>query len=433
MKKIVISFAAGLAALFACTPANQDSVKNPIEISSPTPTQQITKVNLTETQKGYVEGANTMAFRLLKQLYEGSNMICSPLSLQYALAMTANGASGETLQEIIDFLGYGADGIDTLNEYCKILMEQLPAVSLQTKLKVTNALLVNNKFPLLPSFQKTVEENYYAAVENMDFADPALIAARINDWAKRNTDGFIDKVLDPSEISPAAVAFLMNALYFKAKWAGSEYDPMFEEFFTYEDDFKLAGGSTKKVKLMQTVGDYKYAEFDDFTVLALPFQDYKFYMYFLLPRENNLGEVVGKLTDITWSDIKRALKNDAEVHVKLPKFDVENKFELSNALKALGVQRAFEMGPAEFNHMFAPKEEPYSYSIASVIQKARISVAEWGTEAAAVTVVQMDGESSPGPGEEPKRVWFVADHPFAFFIEENTSNTILFEGVFTGK
>ncbi|MBO4611429.1 MAG: serpin family protein [Bacteroidales bacterium] len=431
MKKIVISFAAGLAALFACTPANEDSVKDPITISSPAPSEQITKVGLTETQKGYVDGANMMAFRLMKQLYEGSDMICSPLSLQYALAMTANGASGETLQEIIDFLGYGADGIDALNEYCKILMEQLPAVSLQTKLKVTNALLVNNEFPLLPSFQKTVEENYYAAVENMDFTNPALIASRINDWAKRNTDGFINKVLEPDDIHPLAAAFLMNALYFKAKWAGSDYDPMFTKEGTYEDNFNLTGTSSKKVKYMQTVGDYKYAEFDDFTVLALPFQDYKYYMYFLLPRENNLGEVVGKLTDITWSDIKSALKNDAEVHVKLPKFDIENKYELSKALTALGVKRAFDIDFAEFHNMFQPKPG-FDYAIASVIQKAKISVAEWGTEAAAVTVVQMYAEGACPP-EEHKIVWFVADHPFAFFIEENTSNTILFEGTFTGK
>ena len=433
MKKIAISFAAGLAALFACTPANNESVKNPITVASPTPTEQITKVTLTDAQLGYSDGANVMAFRLLKQLYEGSDMVCSPLSLQYALAMTANGASGETLQEIIDFLGYGSDGIDALNEYCKILMEQLPAVSLQAKLKVTNALLVNDEFPLLPSFQKKVEENYYAAVENADFSDPALIAARINDWAKRNTDGFIDKVLEPEEIYKDAVAFLMNALYFKAKWAGSEYDPMFTEGGTYEDYFNFTGTASKKVKYMQTSGNYHYAEFDDFKVLALPFARYKYYMYFLLPKDNNLDEVIGKITDITWKDITSALSTDYEVHVKLPKFDIENKYDLSGALKALGVQRAFKMGSAEFDNMFAPKEEDYDYAIANVIQKARISVAEWGTEAAAVTVVQMYAEGACPPEEEPKIVWFVADHPFAFFIAESSSNTILFEGAFTGR
>ena len=219
--------AIGLLAIASCSKNNRTTVKDPITIASPTPTQAITKVELSDSQKAYVKAGNAMAFRFLKQLYEGKNLICSPLSLQYALAMTANGASDETLQEIIDFLGYGAEGIDALNAYSRILLEQLPAVDLDVTLKVTDALLVNQAFPLLPSFKQTVEAFYYAAVENMDFADPEQVAARINEWASRNTNGVIDKVLDSDEISADAVAYLMNALYFKAQWAGGKYDPMF--------------------------------------------------------------------------------------------------------------------------------------------------------------------------------------------------------------
>ena len=258
-----------LLALVSC--GKQEVVKDPIKVSSPTPTEELTKVTLNETQQGYVTAGNAMAFRLLDEVYDGESLILSPLSLQYALAMTANGASDETLQEIIDFLGYGAEGIDALNEYCRILIEQLPAVSLNVKLKVTDALLVNEKFPLLPAFQKTVEENYYAAVENVDFTNPNLIAARINEWSSRNTDGVIKKVLDPNDISPDAVAFLMNALYFKAKWAGSQYDPMFRESGTRDHDFTLPDGSVKKVKMMSTVGGYRYSEMDGFGALILPY------------------------------------------------------------------------------------------------------------------------------------------------------------------
>jgi hypothetical protein len=127
-------------------------------------------VVLDDTQKNYVDAGNKMAFRFLKGIYDGDNIICSPLSLQYALAMTANGASGETLREIIDFLGYGEDGIEALNEYNKTLLEQLPAVDLDVTLKVTDALLVNDRFSLLPEFKETVTNSYYAAVDNMDTA-----------------------------------------------------------------------------------------------------------------------------------------------------------------------------------------------------------------------------------------------------------------------
>ena len=429
----ILCIAAGLLAISSCDKPNKVKVKDPITVSSPAPTEQITKVTLTDTQKGYVRAGNAMAFRFLKQIYNGENLICSPLSLQYALAMTANGASAETLQEIIDFLGYGSDGIDALNEYSRILLEQLPAVDLKVTLKVTDALLVNDRFPLMPSFKKTVEDYYYAAVDNMDFADPAQVAARINDWASRNTNGFIDKVLDTGDISEDAVAFLMNALYFKAKWEGSEYSPMFREYSTVDEKFTLADGSKKTVKMMNNMRWHKYADMDGYKVLALPYENGKFNMYILLPDNNDLPGLIEKLQTTSWNDILSSFKQDAEVYVKLPKFDIENKFTLNETLQALGVKRPFEPGRAQFDRMFAPKEVHYDYWIGKVIQKARISVAEWGTEAAAVTVVEMDGATSVAPGDIPKRVNFYADHPFVFAIGESTSGTILFEGTYTGR
>jgi serine protease inhibitor len=86
-------------------------------------------------------------------------------------------------------------------------------------------------FPLLPSFKETVENNYYAAVDNMDFSDPDQVASRLNEWARRSTDGFIGEILKSEDISKDAVAFIMNALYFKAKWA-DDIKPMFDERYT---------------------------------------------------------------------------------------------------------------------------------------------------------------------------------------------------------
>ena len=140
-----------------------------------------------------------------------------------------------------------------------------------------------------------------------------------------------------------------------------------------------------------------------------------------------------KLTSVAWSDVLASFKSDADVYLKLPKFDIEDKYYLKEPLQALGVNRAFVAGEAQFSKMFLPKEQHYDYWIGKVIQKAKISVAEWGTEAAAVTVVEMDGATSVGPGAEPKRGYFYADHPFVFLIGEATSGTILFEGTYTGE
>ena len=195
----------GFMFMYSCSDLDTVKVIDPITISSPSPTEQITKVTLNDTQSGYVSAGNSMSLRLLGELFDDKNMICSPLSLQYVMAMLANGAEGKTLDEIVDFLGYGKEGIDALNEYSKILLEQLPAVDLDVTLKVTDALLVNDRYELLPAFKTTVEDNYYAAVDNMDFSDSRQVAARINDWAKRNTNGFIDKVLEAEYISVTTI------------------------------------------------------------------------------------------------------------------------------------------------------------------------------------------------------------------------------------
>lgn len=428
MKRITALTAAGMMLLTSCSELEYLWVKDPIKISSPTPTEQITKVTLNETQTGYVEAGNKMAFRFLEAMYDGDNLICSPLSLQYALAMTANGASGETQQEIIDFLGYGQEGIEALNEYSKTLLEQLPAVDLDVKLKVTDALIVNEDFPLRPEFKQTVEDNYYAAVDNMDFSAPNKIAARINKWAKSSTDGFIDKLMDADDIDERAVAYLMNALYFKAKWAGSKHSPMFREEATRQEDFTLSNGSKVKVDMMRNSGWHQYAIMDGYKVLVLPYAGGKFNMYILLPDENDIEGLVENLRTTAWSDILSNLKQGAEVKVRLPKFSIENRYDLSDAIVSLGVEKAFQKGAAEFDMMFQPKAN-YYYWISKVIQKSRINVSEWGTEAGSVTVVEMVGEAGAGPPEEI--IEFYADHPFVFIIGEETSGTILFEGVVT--
>lgn len=429
MKKALLISAVGLLALASCQ--KHITVTDPITVQSPTPTEQITKVTLSETEKGYMAAGNAMAFRFLNKVYDGDNLIVSPLSLQYALAMTANGASGETLQEIIDFLGYGEEGIDALNAYSRKLLEQLPAVDLNVNLKLTDAILLNDQFPLLPAFKETVQSNYYAAVESMPFANPGYTAARINEWVSRSTNGFIDKLLDENELSPDAVAYLMNALYFKAQWAGSDYDPMFREYATYEEDFTLSDGSKKKVEMMHNVNEHRYAIRDGYKVLALPYANYKYYMYILLPDGNDVKPLLEKLAATPWGEITGSLLSDADVTLKLPKFEIENKIYLQETLEALGVKKAFKEGEARFDRMFEPKPGWY-YWIEKVIQKARIKVSEWGTEAAAVTVVEMVGESAMVP-EPRKKIDFFANHPFVYMIGESTSGAILFEGVYTGK
>ena len=406
-----------------------DDSESSFDVFSPTPTEEISRVSLSEKQTEYVNTSNDMAFKLINKLYNEDNLVCSPLSLQYAMAMTANGASGETLEEITSFLGFEANEMNELNRFYKILLEQLPAVDLDITLKAVDALLVNDKFPLLPSYKNLVEDNYYAAVENMDFSNPSDVVTRLNEWAGLNTNGVINNIINPEELSDYAAAYILNALYFKAEWKGSVDNPMFIESNTESADFQLSNGTAISAEMMKSVRYYQYAEMDGYKVLVLPYAQGKYNMYVLLPDENDINGLIEKIQQTTWSEILANLKQDAEVHVQLPKFEIENKFNLAETLISLGVEKVFQREDAELDNIFDIKlaHDPKVW-IEKIIQQTKISVDERGTEAASVSIEEI-GATSPGPGEDPKIIYFHADHPFMFVIGEKTSGTILFEGV----
>ena len=421
-------------------------IDNTLQNEVPQPTVQIAKVQLTEEEAGYVKAGNSVAFDLFQRLgKEGKSFVFSPLSLQYALAMTANGASGAALDEIVAALGYGDVGIEALNAYGKKMMEQLPAVDLDVKLQLANGLIVNELYPLDPDFRNCVRGNYYAAVENMSFADPVKVADAVNGWAWRNTNGLIDKMLEPKQISPQAIAYLMNALYFKAEWQRMFGAPMFWPEGTRDEYFYLGGCEVISVPMMHTQRWMRYAKMEGFGVLEIPYADGKFAMYILLPDNEVVGDrpdpdpatenyytfdnLYRDLPTLDWNDVLARLK-DTEIILSLPKFETSSDFDLKETLQALGVMTAFKSG---VDRMFAPQNGlPVEAVISEVFQKARIAVAEWGTEAAAVTVVEI-AATSPGPGEDqPKPVKFICDHSFAWLIAEKTSGAILFEGAYRG-
>ena len=428
MKRILyfICLAAGLA---ACTEKQPAVVlEDAFTIEQPTPTKAVTRLALDETQQGYVREGNKLSFKYLNQLAKenGGSFVCSPLSLQLALAMTANGAGGETLQEMLDVLGYGREGMDALNAYSRILIEQLPALDLDVTVKLANAILTTDKYSLNETFRETLKDWYYAPAASMSFINPEEVLAQVNEWARRNTEGLIDPML--KDMSPNAVAYLMNALYFKARWQGGETNPMFNSDFTRDGDFYKADGSTAKIPFMTTSRYFPYVDKGDYEVVALPYASGKYFFYILLPKKTDgMAPLLEKLATTSWNDLISSLQSEVEVSLRMPKFDVSGDFELTSVLQALGMRQAFDEVDAQFDRMFDGVTP--GFYITRVLQKAKMTVAEWGTEAAAVTVVEV-GEKASMPG---KMVYFTADHPFVFVLGEQESGTILFEGVYTGK
>jgi len=340
--------------------------------------------------------------------------IYSPLSLDVALSMTAEGSAGETRKQ-----------------FQKILA--LPNAEIYKKLNVkafaydfvsAQKVWVKNDYPLLAPFEKTLKENYQSTIERADFAkDPVATAKVINKWVEEKTKDKIKDLVPASALTSLTRLVLVNAVYFKEKWL-SEFDAN----STQEQDFKTAAKSKVKVDMMfEKFHSLKYFEGKGFTSIKLPYQGDDISFVVFLPK--TIGGEFEKNFLKNILAVKDSDYQQPAVNVYLPKFKSEFSAEVEKDLQAAGLTLPFEKAKADFSLMSPlvkqkPEENLY---ISKIFHKAFIEVAEKGTEAAAASAVVMAAMGAAMPIEKPKE--FKADHPFLYLIKQK--DQILFVGYFT--
>ena len=384
-----------------------------VEEQSISPTMQPIDLNATEKEMAAQQGdfASTLSLELCRQLggEKTDNWLVSPFSLQCALGMLSNGAAEETHDEILYALGWSQYSQEEVNAYFKKLIEGLHTVNSAITVKTANSVWGNAGVPLKDDFQKMNIENYSAMVSQLDFSDPSAVD-QINAWCNQTTEGLIPSILE--EVNPTATVYLLNSLYFKARWE-SEFAP--EK--TQEGDFTTSSGKVIKAHFMQTQRMAAYVENEWFTSTSLSYLNDSYVMRLILPQpEISIDQVLQALSESDENLWKNTIL--AEINLKMPRFTLENKMDLTPTLQALGMKKAFS-GGADFSSM----SDVATY-ISLVQQATRLKVDEEGSEGAAVTVI--GGETSPGMPEE--KVDFFLDRPFLFQILEPATGTVLFMG-----
>lgn len=389
------------------------SCNDDVEEQSILPTMQPIELNATEKEMAAQQGdfASTLSLELCRQLggEKTDNWLVSPFSLQCALGMLSNGAAEETHDEILYALGLSQYSQEEVNAYFKKLIEGLHTVNSAITVKTANSVWGNAGVPLKEDFQKMNIENYSAMVSQLDFSDPSAVD-QINAWCNQTTEGLIPSILE--EVNPTATVYLLNSLYFKARWE-SEFAP--EK--TQEGDFTTSSGKVIKAHFMQTQRMAAYVENEWFTSTSLSYLNDSYVMRLILPQpEISIDQVLQALSESDENLWKNTIL--AEINLKMPRFTLENKMDLTPTLQALGMKKAFS-GGADFSSM----SDVATY-ISLVQQATRLKVDEEGSEGAAVTVI--GGETSPGMPEE--KVDFFLDRPFLFQILEPATGTVLFMG-----
>lgn len=355
------------------------------------------------------------AVRLFKRMSDqGRNTLISPLSILSALAMTANGAAGQTLEQMESVLGMS---VDELNLYLYTYVNSLPQGK-NYKLSLANSIWFTEDERLIVnrSFLQKNADYYGAEIYKAPFNDQTL--RDINNWVDYETDGMIPKVID--DVSEDTIMYLVNALAFDADWMDQYVKSQVSDaVFTKED------GTKQSVKMMYS-REGQYLEDEKATGFIKYYKGGKYAFAALLPKEGvSLDEYISSLNGEGLSEILNNSVN-AEVNTAIPKFETEFDAELSDVLSSIGMVNAFDENLSDFSNLggYAGGK----INISAVIHKTYIQVGEKGTRAGAVTVVEMDAGASPNP-EEPKEVYL--DRPFVYMLIDCENNIPFFIGSMT--
>jgi len=362
-----------------------------------------------------VEANNQFAFDFYSQVKDGEgNIFYSPYSISSALAMTYEGAKGETADEMKSVFHFPENNI--LRPNFASIYNEINKKDKGYELNTGNALWIQHDYPLLEDYLTTVEKYYGGKAANLDFVKETEKSRQtINSFIEEQTKDKIKDLIPPGVLSPLTRLVLTNAIYFKGTW---EWE--FDKSDTRDQDFKITLDNIVKAPMMYMDNDkatFNYADIGDLQILELPYKGEEVSMLILLPTEN-LDSIEPDLTAEKLGEWKNQMQETKLDAIYLPKFEFDTKYMMADTLSAMGMPTAFTWPGADFSGMDGTKD----LYISAVIHQAFVKVDEKGTEAAAATAIVMT-LGSVGP-----RNMFRADHPFIFIIQERETGNILFLG-----
>jgi serpin B len=405
-------------ALVCAMAVNLSGCATPVQAADLMEGIQANEVTGKELDDAFVNSQMRLAVELFRASVNESkdeNVLISPLSIQLALAMTANGAAGKTKAEIESLLG-GDIKLEDLNEYLYTYVNSLPSGE-TCKLQIANSIWFRDNENRLQVEQGFLQRNadYYGAQAHKTPFD-AQTLKDINSWVEDHTDGMIDKILD--RIEDDAVMYLINALVFDAQW-----QTVYNKSQIGKGTFTNILGEEVSVDMMHSE-EMTYLQDSLATGFMKPYQDGKYSFAALLPNEG--VDLYDYISGLTGEGLLEVLNNaqSGTVIATMPKFSYEYDLSMNDALKKLGMPTAFDGKSADFTKM-AHSSRGNIY-IGDVLHKTFIAVDELGTKAGAVTKVEMNDRCAL------VTEWVVTlDRPFVYMIIDNETNLPVFIGTVT--
>nr|XP_043890216.1 leukocyte elastase inhibitor-like isoform X1 [Solea senegalensis] len=303
------------------------------------------------------------------------------------------------------------------------LLEELNKPGAPYALSVANRLYGEKSYQFVEDFLGKTRKHYNAELEGVDFLTSHEAARlNINTWVESQTQGKIKDLLVQGVLDNMTRLVLVNAIYFKGNW-----NKQFKESDTTDSQFRLSKNNSKPVKMMHQKTKFPLTFISEAScqILEIPYKGKELSMLIFLPMDiedsstglEKLEKVLTYETFMEWT--RPDMMDITEVQLGLPRFKMEEKYDMKSVLVKMGMVDAFDVARSDFSGM-SPAND---LVLSNVVHKAFVEVNEEGTEAAAATAAMMMMRCLPMPP-----VKFIADHPFLFFIRHNPSMSILFAG-----
>lgn len=410
MKRFNILLLCAFSLLFSCSNNDVEEVQvgGVIELDG-----SHSSIVLDDNEYGLVTQNSDFAFRLLKAVDDtidvNEKIAVSPLSLSMLLSMLANGAEGDTYEEILKGLGYSGYSIDEINAFNKKLLDNMPVLDKAVQTNIANALWINKGVVVNESFSETLSERYSAEISTLDFSQDSALGT-INDWCSKVTGGKINNLLPVLPDDQPLV--LANALYFKAPWS-KHFDKVFKGKFETED------GDPQQVKYMKGTMKSRYYEFKGFAAARIEYANMAYNYTVVLPNKDvSINDCIAKLASGALKESPVRYAGNAILTLTMPVYDINFKMFSSGPLSTLGINDVFSS-----NADFSGVGNIDKRIMDEIIHACYFSVDEYGTEGGAASITGLLGSST-----RPEEVDLVVDRPFLFFVQEQSTGVILFIG-----
>ena len=369
---------------------------------------EVKSINITEGELIIAKQNNQFAWNMFSHIIdEKGNTIVSPLSASFAMCMAADGANGETRDEIYRALGFENSNSADVNGYMHKLSTQLMSLDPKTTVSIANSLWYNKSYNILDSYISSLNTSYNAEVFPLNSTNPV---DKINNWCSKKTNGYINNLFKPGDISEFTASILVNALYFNGEWKEK-----FDKKETSRGVFHSSDGISV-VDFMKGKINLEHIVAKTFTMASLDFGNSAYKARFILPNINNsFNDCINEINSIGWDNINQCYTK-CKMTIKIPKFTIKSILDMKPIYQQMGIELAFNGNLADFSNM-SPIN---SICITNAIQSNYFEIDEDGATAASTSGVII--------GDYANLSSFVLDRPFIFALTERSTGAILFIG-----